>query len=46
MMSGIEREIQIGFKLRVYFTQARLPRGEFVAQGCAVNDEPGEPKRG
>jgi 3-dehydroquinate synthase len=45
MMSGIEREIQIGFKLRVYFTQSVFHAANSLLKDVLVNDEPGEPKR-
>jgi len=44
-MSGIEREIQIGFKLRVYFTQSVFHVVNSLLKDVLVNNEPGEPKR-
>ena len=45
MMSGIEREIQIGFKLRVYFTQGVFHVANSLLKDVLVNNESGEPKR-
>ena len=45
MMSGIEREIQVGFKLRVYFTQSVFQVANSLLKEVLVNHEPGEPKR-
>jgi 3-dehydroquinate synthase len=45
MMSGIEREIQVGFKLRVYFTQSVFHLGNSLLKEVLVNNEPGDPKK-